>query len=349
MLRVAAFTGGQHLGSARFRVRQYIQPLAALEVKLDEYAARYGSFPPSRLGLRPAWGFATLIARLPAVAMSHRYDMTFLQREMVSTFRTLEPFTRRPRVLDMDDAIWLHRRGRHIEKIVQDCDAVICGNEYLADWASQHNSRVSVLPTGVDTERFRPPLRGIVRHGKTVIGWMGQSSGYRYLEAIREAIRHIAGKHRSVVFRIVSDRPPPDWISRCGVEFVKWSAHNEVSLLQSFDIGIMPMEKSPWCLGKCSYKMLLYMSCGLPVVVSDFGMNAEILKRGCIGCGVSNTDEWIQALECLIDTPALRYSMGSAGRRVIETSYSVNVLAPRLACLLERGLVLSQQEASAHG
>jgi glycosyltransferase involved in cell wall biosynthesis len=268
---------------------------------------------------------------------------------MVSTFCTLEPFTNRPRVFDVDDAIWLHSRGHNIEKTVRQCDHVICGNPYIADWAGQHNREVSVLPTAVDTDRFRPSPGRLVPGEQIVIGWMGQSSGYRYLNSIREVIQCIRGKYQNVIFRVVSDAAPPDSLSRSGVEFVKWSEDTEIGTLQSFDIGIMPIENSPWCRGKCSYKMLLYMACAVPVVVSDFGMNSEVLKRGSAGCGVSDNDEWIQALEYLIDCPSPRVSMGRTGRTVVEQNYSLRVLAPRFAELLGTTSARCNQEARARG
>lgn len=334
MIRVAAFTGGKNVSSARFRVRQYIEPLSKLDVLMHDYAAPLGSFPPRNLLLRPAWGVGTLLTRLPSVAMSYRHEVTLLQREMVSTFLTLEPLTKGPRIWDVDDAVWLHSRFSCVEKIVRRCDAVICGNQFIADWVSRHNSDVSVLRTAVDTDRFRP-RHDENRTEKTIIGWMGQSSGYRFLESIGGVIRQIAEKHGDVVFRIVSDCPPPSSLHALrGVEFVQWSALSEVRSLQSFDIGIMPIDASPWSQGKCSYKMLLCMSCGVPVVASDFGMNTEVLKRGHIGYGARNPDEWIQALDCLINSPALRSEMGRRGRQVVEEFYSVRVLAPQLARML---------------
>jgi glycosyltransferase involved in cell wall biosynthesis len=315
-------------------VQQYIEPLQQLGIHMDEFAARLGSYPPQSPFLRPAWGVATVLSRLPAVAMSHRYDVTLLQREMVSTLATLEPLTRRPRLWDVDDAIWLDSRGSAIEKVARRCDGVICGNSYIADWAAGHNANIEVLPTAVNTERFRP---GTAKKpgAPVVIGWMGQSAGYQYVEMMGEAIRQVCGKHRNVTFRVVSDAPPSRRLSHSGdVEFVKWSAESEVRLVQDFDIGIMPLEASPWCFGKCSYKMLLFMSCGVPVVVSDVGMNREVLRMGRVGYGVRNTDEWIQALECLIEHRTQAAEMGQAGRQVVQRHYSLEVLAPRFAALL---------------
>ena len=309
---------------------------------MDEYAAPLGSFPPQNVLLRPAWGLTTLITRLPGVVRSHSHDITLLQREMVSTLCTLEPLTKGPRIWDVDDAVWLHGRRGSIEKIVRRCDAVICGNQFIADWASNHNPSVSVLPTAVDTDRFLP--RSDERPaGRTVIGWMGQSSGYRFLKAISGVVRYISEKYESVVFRVVSDRPPPSGLlAECGVEFVRWSAESEVRVLQRFDIGIMPIDSSAWSRGKCAYKMLLCMSCGVPVVVSDFGANADVLKLGRIGFGVGDRDEWVSALECLIENHGLRLKMGAAGRRVVEENYSLRMLAPKFAEILRLGSIVSR-------
>jgi glycosyltransferase involved in cell wall biosynthesis len=103
-------------------------------------------------------------------------------------------------------------------------------------------------------------------------------------------------------------------------------------------IGIMPLEDSVICRGKCSFKMLQYMACGIPVVVTPCGMNAEVLQKGCVGFGARTDAEWIDALDALITNPDLAARMGQAGRAVVERDYSLNVLAPRLAGIL-RGVV----------
>src|SRR5581483_3252034 len=111
MLRVTAYTGGHSVPSARFRVRQYISPLRQYGVDIHERPARFGSYPPHRRALRPIWGALALGERLAAAAVSHHSDVTLLQREMISTLARVERFTKAPRVLDVDDAIWLLRGG----------------------------------------------------------------------------------------------------------------------------------------------------------------------------------------------------------------------------------------------
>jgi len=97
------------------------------------------------------------------------------------------------------------------------------------------------------------------------------------------------------------------------------------------NIGIMPLEDSEWARGKCSFKMLQYMACGLPVVVSPVGNNHEVLREALLGVAAAEPGEWIEALLALADSPGLRAKMGAAGRSVIERLYATKVIAPRLA------------------
>src|SRR5438445_4239438 len=133
MLKVAAYTGGRHVPSARFRVRQYVPALRGLGVELREYEARFRSYPPSRKALRPLWGAAAISERMISAGASFWADMTLLQREMIATMLTVEPLTRSPRALDVDDAIWLRRDGSAAQRLARMCQVVSCGNDFLAE------------------------------------------------------------------------------------------------------------------------------------------------------------------------------------------------------------------------
>ena len=109
MVNVSAFTGGLNIASARFRVRQYVDHLRAYSINLCEYTAPLKSFPPETKWIRPFWAAASLCSRIPAVLRSHTQDVVLIQREMLSKFVTLEPFVGHPRILDVDDAIWIIR------------------------------------------------------------------------------------------------------------------------------------------------------------------------------------------------------------------------------------------------
>lgn len=331
MLKVAAISGGREVPSARFRVRQYIPALLAHGVYVEELQSRTSAYPPPQRWVRPAWA-ALRLAEMAGVALrSHRYDVTLLQREMMSTFATLERWTGRPRVLDVDDAIHLFRGGATARTLATYSDRVICGNPHLAEIYRQWNSDVVVLPTAVDTERYRPRASE-TDSAAIVLGWIGTSANLRYLQAIEPALVKVLEQHPQAKLHIVCDKPPKlRTVAPSRVQYTPWSVASEVEAIQSFSIGLMPLEDSPWARGKCSFKMLQYMACGLPVVVSPVGMNADVLKLGEIGSAAEAVDEWAEALVHLVEDETTRVRLGMNGRQIVEREFSVAGLAPRFA------------------
>lgn len=334
-MKVAAFTPGPRVPSARFRVRQFIPMLETLGITLDELMTRTSAYPPPQAWRRPLWGGARLGELAALTLRSRRYDAVLLQREMVSSFVTLEPFTGRPRILDVDDAIHLLRGGRAARRLAEISDRVIAGNDYLAEWYGRWNSDVTVIPTAVDTDRYVSAERAAEPDEGPVIGWIGTSANHAYLNEIEPALERVLEAHPTARLKIVSDRPPG--FSRLDSRrwrFVAWSEAAEAAEIQSMDIGIMPLADSEWARGKCSFKMLQYMACTIPVVVSPVGMNAQVLRDGPIGLAARGEGEWVEALGTLLGDSALRHAMGKAGREVVERNYSVRVTAPKLAAAL---------------
>jgi glycosyltransferase involved in cell wall biosynthesis len=358
VIDVAAFTGGWNVPSAKFRVRQYIEPLGRNGIRVREHAAALGVYPPAATLLRPFWAAGTLASRMPSILGGRRADLTLLQREMLSTFVTLEPLTRSPRVLDVDDAIWMGREGRAARRLAEISDLVICGNAYIAEHFAAWTSRTALLPTAVDTDRYTPLWRpGVGTEGNPgaeapgprgegvpgprdpgegpVIGWMGTSSNFPYLERIEAALAAALRARPAASVLIVSDRAPTLAALPAGRwRFSPWSADREVADLQAMTIGLMPLDDTPWARGKCSFKMLTYMACGVPVVVSPVGMNVDVLAEGAVGLPATTSSEWTESLVSLLDAERERRTMGEAGRRVADARYSVRVVAPRLAALL---------------
>ena len=81
------------------------------------------------------------------------------------------------------------------------------------------------------------------------------------------------------------------------VKFIRWSVEDEVRVLHSMSVGIMPLADDVWARGKCAFKMLQYMAAGLPVVVSPVGMNHDVLEKGDVGFAAGSPEQWYEALE----------------------------------------------------
>lgn len=331
MIKVAAFTGGQSVPSARFRVRQISPELRKEGIVLQEFVSAFGTYPPVSKLLRPGWAIANLATRIPDIIKSYQYDMCFLQREFLSTYRTLEMFTKKPRVLDVDDAIWLSRKNSFAGYLARDCEMVICGNSFLADYFRQWNKNIVIIPTPVDTKRF-VPQPATVKPQRIVIGWTGSSANYNYLYSIEEALAQTISDNPHVTLRVIADCAPTfTKVPSSNVEYIPWSPEVEIQSIQSLTVGIMPMIDSDWARGKCSYKMLLYMACGIPVIVSPIGMNAEILSLGNIGLGAISISDWKDALLHLLSAPEQRAALGKEGHRVVHEKFSLDATIPLLA------------------
>ena len=330
---VAALTAGRNVPGARFRVGQYVRPMRAEGVDLRWYPAPVPKHPPRSRLLRPLWLPLSIAGRIPAVLAARRAHVTMTTRELVSTMVTLEPMAGKPYVLDVDDAIWLHRGGRFAERLGRMADVVVAGNPVVADWFSRYCERIEIIPTAVDTDRFSPGGDRPDRPDRPVtLGWSGTSSNLPSIESLQPALSRVLEARPDARLRISCDRPP-----RLGdlpserVDFEPWSPHGEVAFIRSLDVGLMPLENSAWSRGKCAYKMLLYLSCGVPAVVSPVGMNGDVLMAAEVGRGADSQRDWVDALIDLVDDDRSRLRMGRNGRDLVVSAYSIEHLAPRLA------------------
>jgi glycosyltransferase involved in cell wall biosynthesis len=335
---VFGLTTGAHQPGTRFRWQQHVAHLVDAGWDARTLAAAHDAYPPVQRWKRPAWGAR---AALDAWARVRKVNATpgaiaFLQRNLVSTLVTAEPWLRRPFVLDVDDAIFLGTRGASADRIARRASLILCGNGFLAEHFARFGE-VRLLPTAVDTDVFHPAAAPAP---SPVIGWSGSSSGLPYVYAIESALTTVAQRRPKTRLRIVSDRPPEfRTFPAERVDFVRWTPSIDASVLRSFTVGLMPLDDSPWSRGKCSFKMLTCMASGVPVVVSPVGMNTEVLALGRCGIGASTHDEWVDALTHLIDDADTAGAMGAEGRRIVEQRFSRAIVGADLERLLREVIV----------
>ncbi|MGZ3798430.1 MAG: glycosyltransferase family 4 protein, partial [Pseudobdellovibrionaceae bacterium] len=231
-------------------------------------------------------------------------------------------------VVDYDDAIFhqydTHRiplvrklLGTKCDQVMRSSEIVVAGNQYLAERARLAGAKkVFVVPTVVSEKIFVPKE---IKNPLPVIGWIGSMSTAVYLEKLRPVLFELRQKY-SFKFRVVGAQL--EW-SELPVESVPWSEDQEVALVQTFDIGVMPLLDSPWERGKCGFKLIQYMACGKPVVADPVGVNSEIVEEGKTGYLVSPQMDWYQALEKLLVDASEKTEMGQRGRERFEAQYSL--------------------------
>ncbi len=339
---------GQQGASSRMRFFQYLPELgrAGLECEvsplIDDAMLRRkyqrGSYGALALPIAYWRRIRMLLAR-------GRYDLLWIEKECLPWFPAwLERLLLRgrPYVLDFDDAIFhnydLHRSalvrrlfGRRIDRLMQGAQMVVAGNRYLAERATAAGARwVEVVPTVVDADRYAAKTSYAGAQPPRIV-WIGSPSTASYLQDLAAPLRALA-ERAPFRLRVIGSGA----LSLPGVdlELLPWSADTEARLVAECDIGIMPLRDTPWERGKCAYKLIQYMACGLPVVASPVGANREVVAEGVSGFTAGCADAWLAALERLLGDAALRQRLGQAGRRRVEETYCLQQAAPKMLGLL---------------
>ena len=335
MIKVTALTSGWNVPSSRFRVRQFIEPLANFGIQVSEYPLRLRKYTPNMSPpIRFLLDSGKTAARVPGLLAARRSDITWLERELVPRRFTLEHRAGSKRLFDVDDAIWLTGDPGFSEEIATRSYGVIAGNEFLAEHYRAVGARAWVVPTSIDTDRWQPGARP--QDSSWVIGWSGTSSNLPSLESLAEPLADFLAQHPETKLLVVCDRrpslkkiPPAQW------SFERWSSTREVQLVQRMNVGLMPLPFTEWSLGKCAFKMIIYMAVGIPVVVSPIGTNKNILQQADVGLAAATANDWYEALLLLFCNRKRAASLGSAGRQLVEDNYSVAKNAGALARIFE--------------
>jgi glycosyltransferase involved in cell wall biosynthesis len=190
-----------------------------------------------------------------------------------------------------------------------------------------------MIPTSVDTRRYRPAdagageVRG--RGGVPVVGWIGSPTTAPYLRQLLPVLQRVRREH-AFVLRVSG---AGDAVEASGLEVdnQRWQLEREVELFNTCDVGVYPLTDDEWARGKCGFKAIQFMACGVPVVASPVGVNQEIIQDGVNGFLAATPDEWVRKLGRLIAEPGLRAQFAAAGRRTVEARYSLRVHAPHFA------------------
>lgn len=336
-MRVLFLCEGESIPATRFRVGQFIPHFEdhglSCEVRFG-YGADYAR-QSARFG--GVYKLAWRARRVAFAADADEFDVVFIQRPTFPQTALAEELVNwlNPRtIFDFDDSLWIgpggvesKARRRGFDKTVDMCAHLIAGNDFLAKEAG-HPEKTTVIPTVIDAARYVPGM--ITNPQGIVIGWMGTAGNFPFLEAAVPSLKTVLAKYPEAKLRLVSNAEFLPLKEHPQVEQIRWQATTEIKLLQSFDIGLMPLIDSALTRGKCAFKMIQYMSVGRPVVVSAVGANQDVFGDGTKPPGrILSGFDWGDALSELIEDASLRQAMGECGRERVEAFYSVRAVLPR--------------------
>jgi len=277
------------------------------------------------------------IRRMQLMFKLNKFDYVYVHREAAPmgppVFEwIIARLWRKKMIYDFDDAIWIpaassgNAIGLYIKafwKIKWICRwayHITPGNNYLKTFAERYNTKITVIPTVVDTIYTNNRVQ---QHhtAHPVLGWTGSFSTLKYLDIVVALIRELQQEIRFSVI-VIADRDP--MLPLENYAFVPWDKATEIDDLMRIHVGIMPLYDDDLSKGKCGFKAIQYMSLGIPAVVSPVGVNTVIVDDGLNGFICHSNDEWKNHLRSLLTNHAEREAMGNRAIDKIRQYYSVN-------------------------
>ncbi|MEO6723430.1 MAG: glycosyltransferase [Ferruginibacter sp.] len=327
--------------SARFRIELYENLLAANGFECQsnffwsEEASRY-LYSRGKFFQKSLWLMQGFFRRTITLFRIRKCDYIFILRETTPIgppiFEWLYAKLFRRRIIyDFDDAIWVNQaQGNNawvkifkcfwkVKAICKWSYRVSVGNKYLYNYAIQHNTKVIINPTCVDTSK----KHNVLKHQNTekvIIGWTGSFSQLICLEEVLDVLQALEKKYE-FEFIVIANKDP--MLPLKHYRFIKWVEATEINDLLNFNIGIMPLPDDEFTRGKCGFKLIQYLSLGIPVVASPVAVNKEIVDQEENGFLCKTKEEWYASLEKLLLDVQLRQKMGANGREKIIHNYSL--------------------------
>lgn len=326
-LEIVALVESEEHVCTRYRLSAYKEHFAK-----SGYSLRYLTWPKSLMGLL-------------SLAVKLQNKTVILQRKLPPIW--LSWLIRRSckyLIFDFDDAIFL--RDSYSKKGMDDrsklarfkalskaSDALVAGNQFLADATSEHTSasKIVVIPTVIETSKYRVDP-SFTSNDSLEMVWIGSKSTLQSLEIIRPILEELGKTFPNLSLKIICDSFPS--FDNLKVTPVQWLESNEVAEISSSDIGICFMPDDRWSRGKCGLKLLQYMAAGLPVIANPVGVHCEIVKHGDNGFLVKNLEDWLNAIALIYQNKEQQKTMGRRGRKIVDSLYSVNANAGRWITLL---------------
>jgi glycosyltransferase involved in cell wall biosynthesis len=238
--------------------------------------------------------------------------------------------------------------------------AVTCASETLVERTAQFRGtrdHIHLFPNGPD-ETMREQVAAAQARRDTLraeFGWRGPVVIYagtiplnHDLDMVVQSIKHLAIQDDLKWVIIATGDGIPSLkraLADAGIaDRVEWHGfmpHDRlIDYLVAADAAVYPYRNTPINRAKCSGKVMDYMACGLPMVVSDVGMNRVYLEDGVSGLLTPAGDAaaFGMAMRRLLDNRPFAASLGQAAQERIWQQFGWDERVARLEVIYAAGI-----------
>ena len=225
--------------------------------------------------------------------------------------------------------------------------------DYLSEKIGVHQSRISRIYNGVDTNIFHPSAGAGDRCAemdqrfggpKIIVGTVGRLDAVKdqanLVNAFQALVGQQAGMREKVGLAIVGDGPMMNSIeshlNKSALKELTWlpgSRDDIPAILRSFDLFVLPSLAEG-----ISNTVLEAMASGLPVVATNVGGNSELVVEKVTGQLVRAADPHAlcAAIATYVDDEYRRHTHGMAGRDRILRSFSIDRMVEQYRLVYEQ-------------
>lgn len=236
-------------------------------------------------------------------------------------------------IVDYDDAIFhnydLHRNKlvryilkNKISNVIKYSQAVITGSPYLTNYAKKFSANVIEIPTSINSQKYQD-IKTKKLNNEFVIGWIGSKTTSINLISLIPAFKAFKKLHGNFEIRCIGfDKILEHHFKDLPFHIVDWDPEREIEEIKKFTVGIMPLENTPFNRGKCAFKLIQYMACGIPTISTPLEANIKV-NRNNSNLFANTTEDWVNAFVKIYKNIRILNKIGEANKKIVENYYSV--------------------------
>lgn len=240
-----------------------------------------------------------------------------------------------------DDLLAVGSQAKLAETLLREADGVLVTTERLRERCLPLNPRVEVLPNVLDERLLVPRSLPPAPRRRMVIGYMGTLTHDDDLLMVLPALEAICTRHANVSIELIGAVVREETLARLAnlpLRVLRAKVQEtEYPLFMPWltgrvrwDIGIAPLRNTALNRCKSDLKFLDYGAMGAAGVFSDAAPYAATVRHGetglLAGDGVA---AWTEALDALLDDPALRARLAVNARRYLARERTLLTCAPQ--------------------
>lgn len=187
---------------------------------------------------------------------------------------------------------------------------VVVGKANMEMLREEYREKAVILPT-TDRDMYKLFDKDLIQQrvetlrNEIRLVWVGTSISLPYVKAICPAIEKFAADcGKEVSLTVVCNHPLEYSSINFHLNNIHWTRDVAIKEMKKAHFGIMPLSDKLFNHYKGGFKLIQYLSIGLPVVGSSIGINNDIIrpeygfKPNALEC-----DEWLKALSMLPSGP----------------------------------------------